>query len=121
MKLRAIALAFALSACATVPVPPDAAQAVYALESTLTTAVQVATVYAQLPRCAPGGVALCSNAAIVSDINAAAQSAGTAVEAAQSVVTSGTASAAAQQQALASAQTAVNALTALTAKVKTTP
>ncbi len=121
MKIIALALAVALGACATVPAPRDAAQSVYALESALTTAVQVATVYASLPRCSAGGAALCSDAAIVHDINLAAQAAGIAVETAQSVVTSGGASAAAQAQAVASAQAAVTALTTLTSKVKISP
>lgn len=116
MKLKILALALALSACVSVH-PQSPAQTVYALEATLTTAVKVATIYADLPRCG-SGAALCSDGTLVAEINAAAQSAGTAVETAQAIVTSGTASTAAQEQAVASAEISVNALTSLTAKAK---
>ena len=108
--------ALALVGCASAP---DAAQGVYVAEGSLTAAMQVATVYAQLPTCGHG-VTVCSDAQTVLRIQAAAQTASAAALQAEALVAPGsTASASAQQSALAQAVSAIAALTALTSTVKT--
>lgn len=114
--LAGIALAGFLAACTTVP--KDAAQSVYALEGTLTAAINVATIYAGLPTCG-GATLVCSDPATVARIKAAASSASSAVLAAQASVTDPKTSAAAQNAAVTQAGQAVAALTTLTASVRT--
>lgn len=110
-KLLATVLAVGLVSCAsTSQVTP--AKSLYLVEDGLTGAMQVATVYAGLPTCGAGVPNPCSDPATVARIDAAAETATTAVLAAQS------ANPQTQAQALAQATIAVQALTALTSQVK---
>ena len=110
------ALLLGSAACSTAP--KDAPQSVYAIESGLAAAENVAAAYAGLPACG-GADAICSDAATVARIKAAALAANTAVLAAQAAATDPTTSKAAQAAAVASATTALASLTALTSKVTT--
>lgn len=106
-----------VAGCVSTVAPTTPAQELYGLESGLTTAVTLANQYAALPQCLAGSTSPCSTHTLVVQINAAAQTAGTAVLAAQTAVTSGQ-SPQAQQAALTQATTAVQTLTNLTARVK---
>jgi hypothetical protein len=116
--MLALALCLGLIACKTTSGAPDAAQTVYTLEGALTAAIQVATTYKQLPVCASGGPVLCSDPGTVSKIDAAAVTAVSAVQAAQVAVTTGGTSAASINADIAAAETALNALMAVTSTVK---
>jgi hypothetical protein len=113
--LLAAAVLVALAACATKPT--DAPQSVFALEGELTTAINVATIYAGLPTCG-ATVSLCSDPSMVAKLQTAAAAATSAILGAQATVTNGSASASAQTAALVAAAQAVSSLTNLTASVK---
>lgn len=110
--------ALVLVGCATRP--NDAAQSIYAVETGLVGAMEVATSYASLPSCAPDGSPICSDPATVTRIQAAAATAVAAVDAAQAAVQPGTSlSAADQTAAVTQATVALAALTNLTSTVRT--
>lgn len=106
MRLSTLAgaiLACSLAACATLGgggLSP--AQSVFALEGTMTTAIEVATVYASLPSCGHGVAGLCSDPATVAKIKTAAPVAEVAMLSAEAVVTKGPAA----QDALTAAEQA---------------
>lgn len=112
-----------LCACASgagLPTPKTPAQTVYEAEGLLTSAIHIATIYKQLPVCAPGPVTLCSDPTTVAAIQASADTAAAAVEAGQTAVQPGsTLSPAAQQQAAAQALQAASELAAMTARIRT--
>lgn len=100
-KILAI-LALAISACATVPQTP--AQSVYAMQGAYATALSAAVSYKQLPPCgATGSTQLCSNPAVVSQLQRADDVAYAALMAAQNIVRA--------PGAGLNAQTAINAAT----------
>lgn len=108
-------MALALAGCASTT--PNVA--LYETTGALTTAMTIATTYAQLPSCAPGSPVICSDPATVSRIQTAAAGAVAADQTAQTVVTDPATSAAAKQQAVASAAVALAALTTITSTVRT--
>ena len=116
MKWSALAACLTLSACASSVTPQTPAQALYATEGYLTAAVQVATTYAQLPRCPQP--TLCSDQATVNQIDAAAQTATASVLSAQTLLGTSSTTTSAAEAAVAAAAQAVTSLTALTSKVK---
>jgi hypothetical protein len=101
--ILAIALAAALAACGTVPVPQDQAQTVYALEGAYQAAANVEVKYIQ---------SSVADAGAVSAMKKADQAAFDALTAAQKAVQSG-AGDAAVAAAVAAAQDALDALTSL--------
>lgn len=106
----------ALAGCGTLaPVMPQTpAQAVFALEGTLTTAMRQATTYARLPRCIPGAaVSVCSDEHIVLLMQAAAPAAVAVMIEAEGVVTDPKSSAGDQAAAAANASAALAKLLAL--------
>lgn len=117
--LAVLAAGAILASCATTGTPTDSAQSVYALEATLTAAMQVATTYAELPTCGTSAPLICSDPATVTRIQAAAATAVAAVQTAQALVTSSGASSAQTQAALLSATQAVTTLSTLTSSVRT--
>lgn len=76
-----VALAGVLGACAAAQTHAD--NSVAAAETALTAAEQAATLYTSLPRCAPHGSPLCSQASVVASIKAADNTAYSAVVAAR--------------------------------------
>lgn len=109
-------LGLALAGCANMApvVPKTPAQAVFALEGSLTVAMRQATTYARLPRCVDGAaVSVCSDAHIVLMMQAAAPAAVALVIQAEGVVTDPAASGADQAAAAAKASAAVASLLAL--------
>lgn len=122
MKLKLLAglvACLVLGACASGTVKaPDAQQTVFGLEGVLTSALQIATTYAQLPICGVGAPVVCSDPATVVRIKTAAPIAVSAVQTAQAAVTNGALSPAAQAAAVATATQAVTALSSLTSSVR---
>lgn len=102
----------ALAACASTGGTADPAKTLAATEATLTGAIEAAQQYEALPACAPGSPIACSDPATVTRIQAAAETASSAVLAAQVAISNGS-SAAAQAQAVSSATAAVTSLSTL--------
>lgn len=109
--LLAASGALALAGCASTP-----AQRLYAAGGTLTVAETAAYGYASLPTC-PTGAPLCSQSAIVKDMDAAAQAALQAYTDAQAMVTNNALTPAQQQAAVDALTAEINKLTALQPKV----
>lgn len=109
------AIALALSACATSKTDPQ--QTIYAAKSSLITAIQVATIYAKLPRC-PNNPVPCSDQATVDNINKAANAADAAIEAAEMTVRNPQFSQSTVDASVIAAQNAVDAFTKITADLK---
>ena len=104
-----------LPACVA-PVSP--AQTVFSLEASYDAAINVAIVYASLPRCIKGGPVLCSEPKLVRDTNTIAHQTWTAIRAAEIVARAQKPDPAATAQALAAAQAALAALRARTDNMK---
>ena len=68
-----------LGACSAMPVPQSSAQAVFALEATYGAALDVAVAYTMLPQCRTDGAAVCSDPAVVRQVNEAAHRAWVAI------------------------------------------
>ena len=121
-RFAPLALLLMLGACSTTPTAGkvDPAQTVYGLEGIFTTSVQVATTYAQLPRCGVTAPLLCSDQDTVTRIQAAATLGAAALTSAQSAVQPGSgASAASIDASVASAVAAGTSLQSLVSTVKT--
>ena len=107
-----LAAALAGTGCATAPQTP--AQAVYQVQGTYAAALQIAVTYKQLPTCAqPARPALCSQPAVVTQLQKADDVAYAALTAAQNTVRTPGAGAN-LNTALVAAQQAVNAFAAIT-------
>lgn len=121
-RFAPLALLLVLGACATTPTAGkiDPAQTVYSLEGMFTTSVQVATTYAQLPRCGVSAPLVCSDQDTVSRIQGAANIGYAALSSAQMAVQPGSgASPAAIDAAVAQAVSAVTQLQSLVSTVRT--
>lgn len=98
----------------------DPQQRVYVEEGALTTAIQVATQYANLPRCSTVSKGmLCSNPVIVAEMNTAAQAAAVAIQNAETAVTNPATPAPELTILLSDMDAAVGALTRMAGSVKT--
>lgn len=85
----AIASLTMLSACATSSLPPapkTPSQGIYEAKLALDVAVKQGDVYAKLPRCAPGGVPVCSTLAIAQNLYSIAVKAKDAIAVGQTAV-----------------------------------
>ena len=102
---------FIIPSCAA---PQSPAQTVFALEAGYDAALNIAIAYATLPRCAPAGPVLCSDAAIVRQANAVAQQAWAALRAAEAAVRTAAPNRSRIVQAIAAAQAALAAFRAIT-------
>lgn len=103
------------TAC-TPPVTP--AQTVFSLEAGYDAAINVAIVYASLPRCIQGGPALCSDPKLVRETNNVAHQAWAAIRAAEVAARARKPDPVATAQTLAAAQAALAALRAITDNMK---
>jgi hypothetical protein len=103
----------ALAACTAAPRTP--AQAVFALEASYDGALSGVVAYAMLPRCAEGGPVVCSEPAVVRQVNETAHRAWVAIRAAQAIAVSYRPDATALANATAAAVAALGELTSLTA------
>lgn len=93
-----------LSGCATVPMPQDGAQAVYAAEGSYAVALTAAAAYRRLPLCGPDVGPACHNVDVVEELVAADNKAyGLLTDAQKLVTVHGTASQIGAALALASA------------------
>ena len=110
--ITAIALTSLAVACAVQPQTP--AQGVYAVQGAYASALTIAVAYKQLPPCGlPTSPKLCSNASVVTKLQAADNAAYAALSAAQVTVATPGAGLNAQT-AIVAAEQAVQALTAIT-------
>jgi hypothetical protein len=101
----------ALSACSLAP--HDAPQAAYQVESGFIASLKAANAYAALPHCTPPAVTVCSQAAIVAQIDAQAHKASIAVLGLQAISRDTKADATDIEKANLAAQHAVEALNKL--------
>lgn len=107
-----------LAACSAMPVPRSPAQAVFALEATYDAALDVAVAYSMLPQCRTGGAAVCSDPAVVRQVNEAAHRAWVAIGAASRIARTIHPDASALSNAEAAAEQALAELRALTTNLK---
>jgi len=107
-----------LTACSATPVPRSPAQAVFALEATYDVALNVAIAYAMLPQCRSNGVGMCSDPAVVRQVNEAAHRAWVAIGTASRIARTIQPDASALRNAEAAAEQALAELRALTSNLK---
>lgn len=120
--LAVVFAAIALVGCASnepdtgpsVSITPE--QAVFALKSSYAVALTAAVAYKRLPSCGtpPVGVPPCSDPAVVKKLQQADDIASSALNGAEAIVRTPSASLADKSKALQAAQTAITVLTALT-------
>ena len=116
MRHRFAGIYLSLLAACTAPQSP--AQTVFAMEAGYDAAIQVAIVYATLPRCAEGGPKLCSEPNIVRQANDAAHLAWAAIRAAEATARLEKPDADSIAQALAAARATLAALRVITDNMK---
>jgi len=116
MRHRIAGAYLCLLAACTAPQTP--AQTVFAMEAGYDAAIQVAIVYATLPRCTEGGPKLCSEPDIVRQANSAAHLAWAAIRAAEATARMEKPDANATAQALAAARASLAALRVITDNMK---
>jgi hypothetical protein len=112
-------VALLLASCANLfPAPQTPAQAVYEVKAAFLVALHTADDYAALPRCP--ATPICSDAATVAAIRTSAKAVQASLDAAQAVVTDPNfRTGDVLQKAIAAADGAVNAFTAVTAQLPT--
>lgn len=115
LKALACAILVALAACVgAAPGAVDNPQnIVFAAEGAEIVAIRAATVYKQLPLCAPMGPAVCSTAENVANIDQAIRAADAAVESAKRTVRNPAFDQGGAMAAAVAAREAVNALTTI--------
>ena len=120
MRSRVVAMAGLglLGACSAMPVPQSSAQVVFALEATYDAALDVAVAYAMLPQCRSGSVEVCSDPAVVRQVNEAAHRAWVAIGTASRIARTIHPDASALSNAEAAAEQALTELRALTTNLK---
>lgn len=97
---------------------PDPQQTVYALEGSYAAALAVEVAYHNLPKCITGGPKICSDQAVMDNINKADAVAWTAIKAAENTVRTPGVSSSAATAAVVAAQQASAAFTSITATLK---
>ena len=97
---------------------PDPQQTVYALEGSYAAALAIEVAYHNLPRCVAGGPKICSDQAVMDNINKADAVAWTAIKAAEDTVRTPGVSSSAANAAIVSAQNASAAFTKIVATLK---
>lgn len=115
--IAALFLTLVLAACAG-GTPTTPAQSVYAIHGNYAAALTIAVAYKKLPSCDTAATLLCAKSSIVKQLQDADDIAYPALQAAEATVRSPGAGAN-LQTVVVGAQAAVDALTAITAKLQT--
>jgi len=114
-----LAIALALCACATNLPATTPAQGVFAARGVFSGALDVANRYKALPPCGTPMVIVCSTPAVVTTLQQVANSTNAVLDSAEATVRNPAfAGSTASEKALAAAQAAVEALTAITGTLK---
>lgn len=118
-KLAIVVASLVLAGCSSLPAS-DPAQGVFAARGVFSAALDVANRYKALPVCGMPMVLVCSTPSVVATVQKSANAANAVLDSAETTVRDPAfAKGNAAQQALASANAAVAALTAITSQLKT--